>query len=165
MATYTLTFDSSVDVTVDGKTVYSPYTLTKSCAIAVSAMVNPNSDYYISINGTEVLSETVSFADEDLTIRANTSSSGRTLALNAIVNFTISAAPKVNIDLTTLSGWANVASGSHTLTIKAKADGYLDSPASAGVTFEKAAEVTEPDITSTVSAFNISRLNKTSESP
>lgn len=46
-----------------------------------------------------------------------------------------------NLDLATLIGWSNVASGAHTLTIKAKADGYLDSPASNGVTFEKEASI------------------------
>ncbi len=90
MATYTLMFASDVNVTVDDKTVNSPYTLTKSCTINVSTMVNPNSDYYISMNGMEVLSETVNFADEDLHIYANTSSTGRTLALNVVVNFTVS---------------------------------------------------------------------------
>ena len=44
----------------------------------------------------------------------------------------------VTVDLSTLSGWSNVSSGSHTLTIKAKASGYNDSPASTGVTFSKA---------------------------
>lgn len=87
---YTLTFASDVDVTVDDKTVTSPYTLTKSCTITLSTMVNPSSDYYISVNGTEVLSETVNFADEDLDVYANTASTGRTLALNAVVNFTVS---------------------------------------------------------------------------
>ena len=139
MATYTLTFGSDVDVTVDGKTVTSPYTLTKSCTINVSTMVNPNSNYYISMNGTEVLSETVSFADEDLTIHANTASTGRTLALNAVVNFTISAAPKVNIGLTTLSGYESLAAGTYNIGVKAKAANYQDSDLSATVSFTKLA--------------------------
>lgn len=42
-----------------------------------------------------------------------------------------------SLNLATLTGWTNVAAGSHTLTIKAKASGYQDSTASTGVTFEK----------------------------
>lgn len=47
-------------------------------------------------------------------------------------------ANRISIDMSTLSGWANLASGSHTLTIKARADGYTTSDASTGVTFTKA---------------------------
>lgn len=155
MATYTLTFASDVDVTVDGKTVTSPYTLTKSCTINVSTMVNPNSNYYISINGTEVLSETVNFADEDLHIYANTSSTGRTLALNAVVNFTISAPPKVTVDLTSLSGYESLAAGTYQLSVKAKAAGYQDSDLSSTVSFTKLAApvVTAADTTVTWDAI------------
>ena len=139
MATYTLTFSSDVDVTVDGVTVTSPYTLTKSCTINVSTMVNPNRNYYISMNGMEVLSETVNFTDEDLDIHANTSSTGRTLELNAVVNFTISAAPKVSIDVTTLSGYESLAAGTYALGVKSKAANYQDSDLSTTVSFTKLA--------------------------
>jgi len=44
---------------------------------------------------------------------------------------------QISVDLSTLSGWSDVTSGSHTLTIKAKATGYRDSEASTGVSFEK----------------------------
>lgn len=46
---------------------------------------------------------------------------------------------KQQIDLSTLSGWANLASGSHQITVKAKASGYADSAASNAVSVEKAA--------------------------
>lgn len=42
-----------------------------------------------------------------------------------------------SVDMSTLSGWANVTAGTHTLTIKAKASGYADSVASSGVSFTK----------------------------
>ena len=48
-------------------------------------------------------------------------------------------ATKQQIDLSTLSGWANLASGSHQITVKAKASGYADSAASNAVSVEKAA--------------------------
>lgn len=46
---------------------------------------------------------------------------------------------KVNVDLTTLPGWSSLSSGSHSITIVAKADGYRDSEPSAAVSVEKAA--------------------------
>jgi len=48
------------------------------------------------------------------------------------------AVSKVSIDLTTLSGWDNVASGEHQISVVAKASGYLDSEKSIAVTFNKA---------------------------
>lgn len=44
-----------------------------------------------------------------------------------------------SIDLTTLPGWASLSSGSHNITVVAKADGYRDSEPSAAVSVEKAA--------------------------
>lgn len=45
---------------------------------------------------------------------------------------------QVSIDLTTLSGWGNVANGQHSIQVVAKADGYKDSEPSAAVSVEKA---------------------------
>lgn len=42
------------------------------------------------------------------------------------------------IDLTTLPGWANLSTGNHTIKIKAKGTGYIDSELSAGVAVSKA---------------------------
>lgn len=42
------------------------------------------------------------------------------------------------IDLTTLPGWANLSEGNHTIKIKAKGTGYIDSELSAGVVVSKA---------------------------
>lgn len=47
---------------------------------------------------------------------------------------------KLSVDLTTLSGWANLAPGNHTIQIVAKGTGYTDSELSAGVVVSKAAE-------------------------
>lgn len=44
---------------------------------------------------------------------------------------------QLSVDLSTLSGWSNVSSGSHTLKVKAKATGYQDSALSAGASFVK----------------------------
>lgn len=44
-----------------------------------------------------------------------------------------------SVDLTTLPGWASLSTGSHNITVVAKADGYRDSAPSAAVQVEKAA--------------------------
>lgn len=54
-------------------------------------------------------------------------------------NNTTSQASKLSVDLTTLSGWANLSAGNHTIKIKAKGTGYKDSELSTGVTVSKAA--------------------------
>ena len=48
---------------------------------------------------------------------------------------------KLSVDLTTLSGWSNLAPGNHTIKIVAKGTGYRDSEPSAAVSVTKAAEV------------------------
>ena len=47
--------------------------------------------------------------------------------------------PRINCDLTTLSGWGNVADGQHSIQVVAKADGYKDSEKSTAVSFTKGA--------------------------
>ena len=44
-----------------------------------------------------------------------------------------------SVDLTTLSGWASLSTGSHNITIVARAAGYKDSAPSAAVSVEKTA--------------------------
>ena len=51
------------------------------------------------------------------------------------------ATSQVSIDLTTLSGWGNVADGQHSIQVVAKADGYKDSEKSTAVSFTKAPQV------------------------
>lgn len=48
-------------------------------------------------------------------------------------------AAKQTIDVSTLAGWANLATGNHQITVKTKASGYADSAASNAVTVAKAA--------------------------
>lgn len=60
----------------------------------------------------------------------------------SIGKFIITSEPivaKQTIDVSTLSGWANLATGNHQITIKTKASGYADSAASNAVTVAKAA--------------------------
>lgn len=58
---------------------------------------------------------------------------------SATINITSkSNVSKVSIDLTTLSGWNNVSSGEHQISVVAKATGYKDSEKSTPITFTKA---------------------------
>ena len=54
-----------------------------------------------------------------------------------------------SVDLTTLPGWSSLSTGSHNITIVAKADGYRDSEPSAAVSVEKAAPMPEYTVTLT----------------
>lgn len=47
------------------------------------------------------------------------------------------ATAKQTIDVSTLSGWESLASGDHSITVKTKASGYLDSASSNAVTVSK----------------------------
>ena len=55
----------------------------------------------------------------------------------ATINYT--EIPRKSVDLTTLPGWSSLSSGSHSITIVAKANGYRDSEPSAAVSVEKGA--------------------------
>ena len=52
-----------------------------------------------------------------------------------------------SVDLTTLPGWSSLSSGTHNITIVAKAAGYTDSEPSAAVSVEKAAPKTLEEFT------------------
>ena len=72
------------------------------------------------------------------------------------------ATSQVSIDLTTLSGWGNVANGQHSIQIVAKADGYKDSEKSTAVSFTKAPQVYTDCLTFTgeTSEFTLNATNK-----
>ena len=79
----------------------------------------------------------------------NVTANGTTVSWDAVENATSydeyaddtvllgSVASQSSVDLTTLSGWANLTDGNHTIQIVAKADGYKDSEKSAGVEVTK----------------------------
>ena len=92
-----------------------------------------------SVTGTKTAweeSSSVSFSD--------ITDNSFTFTVEDSTNYTITItskipAPKQTIDVSTLSGWANLATGNHQITIKTKASGYADSAASNAVTVSKAA--------------------------
>lgn len=73
------------------------------------------------------------------------------------------ATSKLSVDLTTLSGWANLAPGNHTIKIVAKGTGYRDSEKSAGVEVTKPVPVYTDCLTFTgkTSEFTLNATNKT----
>lgn len=134
---YTLTFDESVYCQVNGVPKDSPYTLRNGDVITVA----PNYGNFVVNNTTYSAStaNTIDISNSDITITKG----GSVPALNPVnttINFSEAAANRISVDMSTLSGWANLASGSHTLTIKGKADGYTTSDASTGVSFAKVAQ-------------------------
>ena len=68
-----------------------------------------------------------------------------------------------SIDLTTLPGWPALSSGTHNITIVAKADGYRDSTPSAAVQVEKAAAMPNKGdiITLDSKQYRVLKLNGT----
>lgn len=131
---YTLTFDDSVYCKVNGVSKSSPYTLSNGDVITVT----PNYANFVVNNTTYSAStaNTIDISNSDITITKG----GSVPALdpvNTTINFSAASANRISVDMSTLSGWANLSSGSHTLTVKAKADGYEASDASTGVAFTK----------------------------
>ena len=131
-----LTF-SGATATVDGVSVTSPYTLTKSCTLK---FVSTDLNYGLNVNGNKVYdgTETFDLADVDVVVTRQAPSKGN--GATVYVNYTESVAKKT-VDLTTLSGWVNLSDGNHTIKIVAKGTGYSNSEKSAGVEVVKAPQV------------------------
>ena len=110
----------------------SPITLKSGDIIEV-----PTDRASVTINGTSYVSQetTLNLVDQDITIAA----SGPERTLEVYNYVTINYSERKSVDLTTLSGWANLSAGNHTIKIKAKGTGYKDSELSTGVTVSKAA--------------------------
>lgn len=135
---YTLTFADAVECRIGDRRIYSPYTLNNGDSIQVYSTAGN----MLTINGTEYkLSaevQSIDVSDTDINITVNAFPPALSEHYLTI-NFSAASANRISVDMSTLSGWANIAAGSHTLTVKAKADGYGTSDASTGVTFTKAA--------------------------
>ena len=62
-------------------------------------------------------------------------------------------ATKQTIDVSTLTGWANLSTGNHQITVKTKASGYADSAASNAVTVSKVATPHSVSVASYASSY------------
>lgn len=141
----TLIFDSHVTKVEVENEYDETFTWTTS---GQSFEINGNSytTYYFTVTleeGYEIASVVVdmTYVYEILTFSGNVITA-KTYYSGIGSGFTITtkaAATKQIIDVSTLSGWANLSSGNHQITVKTKASGYADSAASNAVTVAKAA--------------------------
>ena len=76
----------------------------------------------------------VNQGDSIITGENNYSSGG-----GCAIQYYEASTPKVSVDLTTLTGWASLADGTHQVTIEAKGTGYRDSEPSSSVSVTKGA--------------------------
>ena len=100
---------------------------------------------------TETVTEVQATFVAKLATPQNVTANGTTVSWDAVENATSydvyaddttllgNVTSQQSVDLTTLSGWANLTDGNHTIQIMAKADGYIDSEKSAGVEVTKGA--------------------------
>lgn len=100
---------------------------------------------------TETVTEVQATFVVKLATPQNVTANGTTVSWDAVQNATSydvyaddtvllgSVTSQQSVDLTTLSGWADLANGNHIIKIVAKADGYKDSEKSAGVEVTKSA--------------------------
>lgn len=106
----------------------------------------------IGADGTPTVGEGATYANNTLTLpitilgfatSANKTSAdyavGATLTLSAGSQsiYAVPATSRPSVDLTTLSGWASLSAGSHSIQIVAKASGYRDSEKSEAVSVTK----------------------------
>ena len=133
------TLDISLSFSQDGVTVHNIGTL----ACKVKLFSDLDLDSYFSVTSISSISagETalLPFLD-NIKLRSILSSDGQEISEGDVisVNGTKLTVSKIkSVDLTTLPGWASLSTGSHNITIVAKADGYIDSEKSAGVEVTK----------------------------
>ena len=100
---------------------------------------------------TETVTEAQATFVAKLATPQNVTANGTTVSWDAVENATSydvyaddtvllgNVTSQQSVDLTTLSGWADLIDGNHTIQIMAKADGYQDSDKSAGVEVTKGA--------------------------
>lgn len=140
--TMTINFDSHViKVTSTGIADYEWTTSGQSVDVGGYG----GTTYYATVtleDGYEIANVTSTDSNYNLLTFSGNEISFRTEYAGMGSGFTITtkaAATKQTIDVSTLAGWANLASGNHQITIKTKASGYVDSAASNAVTVSKAA--------------------------
>lgn len=106
---------------------------------AYTATVTLNTGYIldtVTSNNTNIV---ISDITENTFIFTHTGHTSTSATINITSKSNVS---KVSIDLTTLTGWDNVSSGEHQISVMAKASGYLDSAKSTAISFTKASATT-----------------------
>lgn len=132
----------------------------------VNGIYDQNLTYTVTLESGYVIDTVTSSEGTNLTIGADglTFSGQVTSGGDATVTITSKqgGATKQTIDVSTLSGWESLASGNHSITVKTKASGYLDSASSNAVTVSKAASGYSVVVTST--GYGVSIYDGTSSS-
>ena len=136
------TLDISLSFSQDGVTVHN----TGNRVCQVRLLSDLDLDSYFSVTSISVISagETalLPFLD-NIKLRSILSSDGQEISEGDVISYDgtkLTVSKIKSIDLTTLPGWASLSTGSHNITIVAKADGYRDSEPSAAVSVTKGAE-------------------------
>lgn len=123
----------------DGVTVHNIGSL--ACKVKLFSDLDLNSYFSITLipsiapGGTALLP----FLD-DIKLRSILSSDGQEISEGDIISedgTKLMVSKIKSVDLTTLPGWSSLSSGTHNITIAAKAAGYIDSEKSAGVEVTK----------------------------
>ena len=137
----TVNFDSHV-IKVVSSSEYGTYEWTTSGQeLSVGGM--GGTTYYATVtleDGYEIDTVTgdgynlLTFSGNEISFRTDSGGMGSGFTIT-----TKAAATKQTIDVSELSGWANLSTGNHQITVKTKASGYADSAASNAVTVSKAA--------------------------
>lgn len=146
----TINFDSHIS-----KVTYSGVEWTASGQLQQTAIVDGSTGVFtVTLDSGYVLDTVTLGSDfENTTLSAKTDTSFSLLFGNTgggtITITSKKATSQVSIDLTTLSGWGNVADGQHSIQVVAKADGYKDSEKSTAVSFTKGSSFTQVPVTLT----------------
>lgn len=142
----TITFDNGIQ-SVNFSYGSNEHTFTTS-GEQYGFSAEPGSDITLTINlksGYSLKSSSLgSVSGNTVTIPFSTVTSPTEMACTLVSE---AATVKKSVDLTTLSGWTNLAPGNHTIKIVAKGTGYRDSEKSAGVSVTKAAAVAYDNVT------------------
>ena len=148
----------------DGVTVHNTGSLV--CQIILTSDLDLDS--YFSVTSVSSISagETalLPFLD-NIKLRSILSSDGQEISEGNVISddgTKLTVSKIKSVDLTTLPGWSSLSTGSHNITVVAKADGYKNSEPSAGVTVTKEAEEYTDCITFTgeTSDFTLKATNK-----
>ena len=102
---------------------------------AYTTTVTLNTGYILDTVTSNNTNITISDITDNTFILTHTNSSSTSATINITSKSNVQ---KVSIDLTTLTGWDNVTPGEHTISVVAKATGYLDSAKSVAISFTKA---------------------------
>lgn len=143
---------SFADTNPTSRVVNKRYFFNSYCPIAYNAYTGKIVDaiagvHFDNIDKINVLAtqtkQTLSFALDSYDASGNIVKAINNASVESQANYLTkvyySSALRKSIDLTTLPGWASLSTGSHSITIVAKADGYRDSEPSEGVTVTKEA--------------------------